>query len=312
MTPSRKILRHAVAIVAVALTILPAREAVAQSKKSPTKKTTTAPPVVTPTASEGSTATAIRGRPASTAAGRAVNSALKTALANANVQNAVKAEVQRQVRVRRPRAFVNGYWATVIDLASVYQAAAVRSALLASLGVNGPQLINDAAVSADRMMLAFTPGAFGQMVLPEFTADITKTLGVNALRGHMTDIGPLVMIVVLAGSGFITTVSLANSFAAFLDWLFREDPPECDDRSETGDCDGDGVQNSEDDYPFDKDKSICDCGRPHIAISLTSAASGDVLQSLVRIQGATQAQSARGLSLGRLTQGQAGTLAVIF
>jgi hypothetical protein len=310
MIAKRQVVQRAV--LAAALVLAAAPQAWGQVKKAPTKKTTTAPPVVTPTASEGSTATAIRGRPASTAAGRAVNGALKTALAKANVQNAVKAEVQRQVRVRRPRALVNGYWVTVIDLASVYQAAAVRPVLLASLGVNGPQLINDAALSVDRLMLAFTPGAFGQVVLPEFTADITKTLGVNAVRGHMTDIGPIVMILVLAGSGFLTTFSLANSLAGFLDWLGREDPPECEDRSETGDCDGDGKQNSEDDYPFDPEKSICDCGRPHAGISLTTSIAADVLQSLVRIQTATQAQSARALSLGRLTQGQAGTLAVIF
>lgn len=299
-------------VLAAALVLAVAPQAWGQVKKAPTKKTTTTPPVVQPTASEGSTAIAARGRPVSTAAGRAVNAALKTALASANVQNAVKAEVLRQVRVRRPCALVNGYWVTVIDLAPVYQAAGVRPALLGSLGVNGPQLINDAAISADRLMLSFTPAAFGQVVLPQFTAAITNTLGVNALRGRMTDIAPLVMIVVLAGSGFITTVSLADSFAAFLDWLFREDPPECADNGDTGDCDGDGVQNSEDDYPFDKDKSICDCGRPRAAISLTTSAAGDVLQSLVRIQNATQAQSARAVSLGALPQSQANTLEVIF
>jgi hypothetical protein len=315
MTVSRRILRFGAAALAFALVQFPAREAWAQRKKSPPKKTTTAPlPAVTPTASERSTAVAARGRPVSTAAGRAVNGALKTALANANVRNAVRAEVLRQLRVRRPFAIVNGYWVSAVDLAPVYQAAAVRHALLAALGASGPQLIKDAGVSADRLTISFVPAAFGQALLPRFTSDITATLGVNALRNHMTDVGPLVMIVVLAGSGLITTISLAESLAAFLDWLFREEPSQtgdCDDTGPTGDCDGDGVQNSDDEYPYDKDKSICDCGRPRAAISFTTSAGGD-LPSLVRILDATQVQRARLVSLGALLPGRPNTLAVLF
>lgn len=293
-------------------------------KKPPTKKPTTQMPVVTPTASEGSTAIAARGRPVSSAAGRAVNGALKTSLANANVRNAVRAEVLRQLRVRRPFAVVNGYLVSAIDLAPVYQTAGVRPALLAALGVNGPQLINQARVSADRLTLVFTPATFGQIVMPKFTADLTATLGVNAVKNHMTDfvVGPVLMIVVLAGSGTITIISLAESLAAFLDWLFREDPdPTSPDRDYDGDGltnaedpddDNDNVPDSEDNYPYDKDRSICDCGRPRAAISLTSGAAGDFLPSLVSVLNATQAQRAKAVSLGAVAQGQSAVLGLIF
>lgn len=285
----------------------------AQAKKTPpTKKPTTQTPVVVPTASEGSTAIAARGRPVSTAAGRAVNGALKTSLANGNVRNAVRAEVLRQLRVRRPLAVVNRYLVSAIDLAPVYQAAGVRPALLTALGANGPQLIDQARVSADRLMIVFTPAAFGQIVMPQFTADMTATLGVNALKNHMTDVGPLVVAVVLGLAGTGILIEITESIAAFLDWLFREDPPECSDNGPTGDCDGDGVQNSEDDYPFDKDKSICDCGRPRAAISLTTSAAGDVLPSLVNLLNATQAQRAKAVSLGAIVLGQSAVLGLVF
>jgi len=314
MQVKHQIIRLLIAAVGSGVLLSAATDRVAaQSKKTaPTKKPATQLPTVVPTASEGSTAVAARGRPVSTAAGRAVNGALKTSLANANVRNAVRAEVLRQLRVRRPFAVVDGYLVSAIDLAPVYQTAGVRPALLAALGVNGPQLINQARVSGDRLTLVFTPATFGQIVMPKFTADLTATLGVNAVKNHMTDVGPLVMIVVLAGSGFITTVSLANSLAAFLDWLFREDPPECDDNGPTGDCDGDGVQNSEDDYPFDEDKSICDCGRPRAAISLTTGAAGDFLPSLVNLLSATQPQGAKAVSLGAIVQGQSAMLGPVF
>ncbi|HEY7566225.1 MAG TPA: hypothetical protein VH762_01530, partial [Gemmatimonadaceae bacterium] len=186
------------------------------------------------------------------------------------------------------------------------------------------QLINQAGVSADRLMIAFVPAAFGQIVIPQFTSDITRALGADALRTRMTDIGPLVMIIVLAGSGLGLTIAFAESLAAFVDWLFTETPPE-NPKGETGDWDGDGLLNYEDpdddndhvddgvdNYPWDKDKSICDCGRPRAAISFTASAAGDFLPSLVRVLTATQAQRARAVSLGVLLQGQPNTAAVIF
>ena len=324
MISKKRLVRATGWVLACSALLLGATERLgAQAKKAaPTKKPTTQTPVVTPTASEGSTAIAARGRPASTAAGRAVNGALKTALANANVRNAVRAEVLRQLRVRRPFAVVDGYLVSAIDLAPVYQTAGVRPALLAALGVNGPQLVNQARVSGDRLTLVFTPASFGQIVMPKFSADLTATLGVIAVKNHMTDVGPLVMILVLAGSGTLTVISLAESLAAFVEWLFREDPdPTSPDRDYDGDGltnaedpddDNDGVPDSEDNYPYDDDKSICDCGRPQAAISLTTGAAGDMLPSLVNFLNATQPQRARAISLGAIVQGQSAVLGLVF
>ena len=329
MTRSRKILRHAVAIVAVALAMLPARDAQAQSKASPPKKTTTTPPVVTPTASEGSTATAIRGRPVSTASGRAVNGALQKALANPDVRNAVRAEVLRQLGVRRPLALVKGYWASAIDLVPVYQLAAVKPALLATLGVNGPQLINEAGVSADRLVVSFVPAAFGQIVIPEFMGDITATLGKDALTNHMTDfiVGPIVMIFVLAGVGAEISIIVTDMVVKWSEWLGMKYNDYTTSTGPNQDYDGDGILNKDDtdddndgvadkddNYPYDPLASICDCGRPHAAFSLATGAAGNFLPALVSVLNATQAQSAgaRSLSLGTVIQNRPNTLTMIF
>lgn len=312
-------------MLAAALMLAAAPQAWAQVKKAPTKKTTTAPPVVQPTASEGSTAIAARGRPVSTAAGRAVNGALRKALADANVRNAVRSEVLRQLRVRSPLAIVNGYLVSGIDLKPVYQAPGVRPALLASLGVNGPQLINEAGVSGDRLTIVFTPAGLGQIVLPEFMADITSTLGVDALRTQMTDfvVGPVLLIFVLAGTGFGLTAMIADtilniwehSVLAYNDykqvWGPNADPDNDGLKNKDDpDDDGDGYNDDKDNYPHDASKHICDCGRP--AASFSGSAAGDILPSLIAALNATQAQSARAFSLGALAPGRSNTLAVIF
>ncbi len=325
MITERRVVRWAILAAALLLAVAP--QAWGQVKKAPTKKTTTAPPVVQPTASEGSTAIAARGRPVSTAAGRAVNGALQKALADANVRNAVRAEVLRQLRVRRPIALVNGYWVGAIDLVPLYQATAVRRALLASLGVNGPQLINDAGTSADRLVVSFVPAGFGQIALPEFMADITSTLGVDALKSHMADfvVGPVLLIVVLAGTGAGITIMFAEMAAMWWEWLSMKYNDYTTSTGPTKDFDGDGIPNKDDkdddndgvpdkddNYPYDPLRSICDCGRPRAAISLTTSMASDFLPSLVRVLNATQAQRARAFSLGTLVQGQPNTLAVIF
>jgi hypothetical protein len=313
------------AVIGAVLLIAVSDSIAAQSKqKPPTKKPTTQTPVVTPTASEGTTAIAARGRPVSTAAGRAVNAALKTALANANVRNAVRAEVLRQLRVRRPLAIVDGYLATGIDLAPVYQLASVRPTLLAALGTSGATLITDATVSPDRLTISFVPAAFGQALIPQFTADITKALGVNALKSHIPDLAPIVMIFVLAGSGLGLTISFAESLAAFLDWLAAEDPPVYPEgptydydgdglmNMDDPDDDGDGVNDDVDNYDYDPTRSICDCGRPQIANSFVTGAAGDFLPALVSVLNVARPQAARAVSLGTLLQGRPNTLAVVF
>ena len=307
---------------------LTAASASAQSRTTATKKP--APPVpttVTPTASEPTTAIAARGRPASTPAGRAVNGALRTALANANVRNAVRAEVLRQLRVRPPLAIVNGYWVGAIDLVPVYQLTAVRPALVTALGVNGPQLISEAGVSADRMVISFVPAAFGQIVLPEFMADITSTLGVDVLKTHMTDfvVGPVLLIFVLGGVGAGLTIMITDMVVKWSEWLSMKYNDYTTSTGPTKDYDGDGIPNKDDtdddndgvpdkddNYPYDPLASICDCGRPKSAIAFTTSNAGNLLPEIIAALSTTQARTSRAISLGAVMQGQPNTLSVIF
>ena len=295
----------------------------AQSRTTPTKKPAPPVPIVTPTASEPTTAIAARGRPVSTPAGRAVNGALKSALTNANVRNAVRAEVLQQLRVRPALAMVNGHWVSVVDLAPVYQAAGVRPTLLAALGTNGPQLINQARVSADRVMLVFTPNALGPIVLPQFRADITATLGVEAFTNHMTGVGPLVVVVVVAASG-LGLLAMAADIAwniwerasmAWNDYQTSTGPTKDFDgdgvaNKDDKDDDNDGVPDEDDNYPYDPTRTICDCGRPALSFLTTNAV--DVLPSLVSAFNATQAQRAKAISLGAVAQGQSALLTLAF
>lgn len=314
MTVSRSGLRFGMCIMALALIQLPSRDAWAQ-RTTTTKKTTP---------SQSSSASAVRSKPVSTAAGRAVNSALQKALATSSVQNAMKAEVLRQLRVRRPLAIVNGYWVGAIDLTAVYNAPAVRPVLLAALGVNGPQLIKDAAVSADRLVMSFAPTVLGRIILPEFNAGVTGALGVDAVKAHMTDfvVGPVLLVVVVGASALGFGYSMAGALGVFLDWLFAPDPVQ-GPTDPGGDFDGDGLSNAEDpdddndgvsddkdNYPYDKDRSICDCGRP--AVSLATTSLGDFLPSFILTLNATQTQRAKARSLGAVGQGQAGSLAILF
>lgn len=273
-------------------------------------------------AQRGATATP-RSRPVSSAAGRAVNVALKTALANSGVRNAVRVEVARQLSARRPIALVNGYWVSVVDLAHAYEAAAVRPALQAALGTNAPQLIAQARVSADRLMLVFTPGTLAGIMIPGFSRDITATIGVDALKNHMTDVGPLVMIVVLGVSGTIGVISVANTIAVIWEWLSMQYNDYTQATGPNVDFDGDGIPNKDDkdddndnvpdeddNYPHDPTRSICDCGRP--ALAFMSGTAGDILPTIVSTLTAAQAQRSRAVSLGTIGPGSGNPMAIVF
>jgi hypothetical protein len=220
---------------------------------------------------------------------------------------------------------VNGYWVGGVDLASVYQAAGVRPALLAALGTNGPQLIDQALVSADRLTLVFTPATVGRIVLPEFATDITTTLGLAALQHHMTDVGPVVVIIVVAASGLgllAMTADIAWNVwerlsMAYYDYTHYTGPDKDFDgdkklNKDDEDDDNDGYNDDEDNYPYDPTRHICDCGRPRAAISFTTGTAGDYLPSLVSVLNATHTQKAGALSLGAITSGRAPTLALVF
>ncbi len=320
---TKKLVRSVAGLLAFAAVVLaPERGEAQRPKTAPTKKPTIQTPTVQPTASEGSTAIAARGRPVSTAAGRAVNAALKTALANASVRNAVRTELLRQLRVRRPLALVDGYWVSAIDPATVYQSASVRPVLLAALGTNGPQLIDAARVSADRIMVAFVPATLGQLVMPNFARDITASIGIDALQSHMTDITGLEIAFFIFASYMV--MGVVGEFGGLLidyisyryeQYVSQTGPnhdldgdgiPNKDDK----DDDGDGYDDDKDSFPHDASRHICDCGRP--VISFGTSAAGDFLPSLVSALNATQAQRAKAVSLGAIVQGQSTVLGLVF
>jgi hypothetical protein len=217
---------------------------------------------------------------------------------------------------------VNGHWVSIVDLAPAFQAAGVRPALLAALGTNGPQLVDQARVSADRLMLVFTLNALGQTVLPQFMADITATLGAEAFTNHMTGIGPMVVVVVVAASG-LGLLAMAADLAwniwerasmAWNDYQTSTGPTKDFDgdgvaNKDDKDDDNDGVPDEDDNYPYDPTRTICDCGRPALSF-LTNV--GDVLPSFVSAFNATQAQKAQAVSLGAVAQGQSALLTLVF
>jgi hypothetical protein len=262
--------------------------------------------------------------PVSSAAGRAVNAALRSALTNDGVRNAVRVELLRQLRARRPLALVGGHWVSVVDLAPAYQAAAVRPALLAALGTNAPRLLNEASVSADRLTLVFVPAAAGQIAMPDFARDVTAVLGVDALKHHMTDVGPYVVIAVLAASGLGLTIMFTEMAAMWWEWLSMKYNDYTQATGPNADYDGDGISNKDDkdddnagvddekdNYPHDPTRQICACDLAAISLAGT-AGTGDVLKAYGAALRSAQTRSARGASLGPIQLWQGATATLVF
>lgn len=255
------------------------------------------------------------GRPVSSAAGRAVNGALKTALADMNARNALQAEVLKGLRARRPLAIVDGYWVSLVDLKTAYEAGPVRARLLAALGPSGMQLITEAGVSADRFVLVFTPARFGQIVIPDFSRDLTASLGVKAFTNHVTGVGPLVVAIVLGATGTFVlgmVVDLAwniweRAAMAYNDYVTATGPNQDYDgdkipNKDDPDDDDDKVPDDEDNYPYDPLRSICDCGRP--ATSLLKTNTLEVLPAFLSALRTAVASKTNVISLGAIGGGQ--------
>jgi hypothetical protein len=291
----------------------------AQSTKTKKRAPTGPVPKVDVTASEGSTATAIRGRPATSNAGRVVNDALRAAFTKSPVRAAVRGELLRQLRVSRPIALVNGHWVSAIKLASAYQAPSVRPELLAALGPNGAQLIDAAGASADGIIVAFTPAQLGRLLMGDLQRDLLGSFSAAAMRTMMTDItADNVLFVVTYGLGGLATGSLVD-FARYL--MNENSGPGAS--SSNADLDGDGIPDStdpdddgdlvdddKDNYPRDSSRQICDCGRP--AVFFGTSAGSDLLSGLLSALANARARVSQAVSLGAVTPGQNGSLAVVF
>lgn len=313
---AKQLVRSVAGLLAFAAVVLaPERGEAQRPKTAPTKKPTTQTPTVQPTASEGSTAMAMRGRPANPAAAKAVANALKTALAKPAVKNAVRAEVLRQLRSQRPIAIVSGAWVTVINMRQMYAVPIVQAELLASLGSNGPQLIG----GAGGLAVAFTRVSLGKLLMPDMVRGVEATIGVDALKSHMTD-GLLGDIIGGALDGVAGVIDDSQVFPDEVgDWFERAADaarygPDSDwdmdgiPASQDDDDDGDKVPDTKDRFPNDSSKSICDCGRPQ-AMAFGSVTT-DFLPTL--INGVRAAARAPRVALGPAIAGQPGILAIVF
>jgi hypothetical protein len=252
----------------------------------------------------------------------AVSAAFRTALANPTVRTAAKTEIQRQLRTNRPLALISGSWVTAIDIGRVYGLASVRPTLTATLGASGPTLVNAAIVDPGRIVLAFTPAQLGALMMADMVKDITATVGVSALKAHMTD---MMLIDILIGVG-IGAVGIAlfmevwhhhsGDDAAPAPTNPPNDPLGNTDGDpylnwEDPDDDNDSYADEHDQYPNDKDRHICDCsGRGGIYFS--SAITDALANALHTTYGSAVAGSRAGLSLGAVQTGQTAAIRVVF
>jgi hypothetical protein len=251
-----------------------------------------------------------------------VAGALKTALANAAVRDAARGEIQRQLKSNRPLAFLSGSWVTAIDMGRIYSLAGVRPALTATLGSNGPTLVNAAIGDPGRFVLAFTPSQLGPLLLGDLARDMTNTVGVTAIKAHMTD--NMLIAVAIAFSAGVTVALLISEIAHHHEGGgSAAPPPNTPPYNPSGDTDGDGILNTDDpdddadgwpdeqdEYPDDKNYHICDCGRP-ASIYFTSAIRGSVATAVHAAFAQAVSQARGGTSLGSVQAGQTATIRLL-
>jgi hypothetical protein len=201
-------------------------------------------------------------------------------LAQPAVAAAVRTEIAGQLRANRPVALINGVWVTPINVGRIYGAAPVRTALAANLGASGPSLISDAIADPGQLVVALTPGQLGS-IMGSMAHDVMASLGVDAIKAKMTDFGPGVLLIILAGM-----FTAGGATRMVVDGYYDTDnnaatPPEEHydpnaDQNGNGipashdpDDDGDGYDDWDpdtgegDEYPEDPNRHICDCGRPN-------------------------------------------------
>ena len=164
----------------------------------------------------------------------------RSALSDPKVREASEAEIRRQLSHVSPVAFVKGYWITPIDMSGVYAGIAVQRQELQS------QLRSQGALA-----LIFTPNELADLLKIPRT-DLLPMFGPEVLRGKALDsfLQPKPEPV----KGFATG-SMVEVTPEGRDWWqnFQAEkaPTRCKDKTDTGDCDGDGTSNGKDMCPFD-------------------------------------------------------------
>jgi hypothetical protein len=278
------------------------------------------------------------GTTARTDAVQAVGTAFRNALAQPSVQSAVKAELVRQVGAHRPLAAVGGHWVTPVDLSLVYAVPAVRSAMVAQLGGSGPSLIAAATANPGaRLGLAFTQAELGKLLMGEMAKDIAASFAEGALQAKMTGMAVPVAIGIGIGLGLVVPAGLyIGGQTSVGDWLYDAffgdsgwdddtgwDPnaydPEADPDGDgkpnylDDDDDGDGVNDEDDAYPDDPNKSICGhCTGGPGGIFFTSRFSDQITDLVLANTSALAARRAATVSLGAVGSGSTAGVGVMF
>ncbi len=230
--------------------------------------------------------------------------AFRAALNTPTVRSAVNAEVLRQVRTVRPKAIVNGRWITPIDLSRVYGIPAVKNAMLGGLaghpvgGVLG-NLPRDWILA--RYGIALTPNQVASLVMGDLARDIMASVGVDAFKNQMTDVVGVDDIIVLvvwgiaaAYVGYEAGDAIGQAMYDPVDphtGRYVDDPladPDGDGipNKDDPDDDNDGVPDQYDAYPYDPNRSICDCRGgferiPMNVIGFTNRGSEEIMNGLI-------------------------------
>jgi len=245
-----------------------------------------------------------------------VAQAFRAALRNPAVQTAARGEILSQMRSKRPVAFVQGSWVTLIDMSRVYSNATVRAAMLPSLRskVLAGQLGNLPASNANiRVAFAVIPNQFGADILGNHLGKFRASLGSGSASELLALNATDNAILVAFGVGVVASLAAAviYDFATGPDGpvdghtgLEIDDPNADPDGDGTpnrldSDDDGDGVPDEEDNYPYDPNASICmDCGGMRIALFSTTSADVMTTSVLNAYQAVAQRQASQVVSLG--------------
>ncbi len=176
----------------------------------------------------------------------------RSALSDPKVREASEAEIRRQLSRVYPVAFLKGYWITPIDLSGVYANTTVQNALRANwTGAKVTQELDSQLRPQGALALVFTPTEFADLLKIPRT-ELLPMVAPEVLRGKALDsfLQPQSERV----SGFATG-AMVEVTPEVRDWWQNPQAEKahisCKDKTDIGDCDGDGTPNGKDTCPFD-------------------------------------------------------------
>jgi hypothetical protein len=176
----------------------------------------------------------------------------RSALSDPKVRDASEAEIRRQLSRGTPVAFVRGYWITPIDMSGVYTNVTVKNALRANWeGTKDSLELQSQLRPQAALALIFTPNELADLLKIPRT-DLLPMLGPEVLRGKA--LGTFLQAAPDRSNAF-STASMLEVTPAVRDWWqnprAEKAHTRCSDKTDSGDCDGDGTPNGRDMCPFD-------------------------------------------------------------